>query len=135
MNYKERMIDTATTIIAEMYNAPENQLRKVGSRKRHIMEARRLLIFYLNKFIGVKHLHMKQYIDGLCHATSIHHCKKMEFFLVTERGVAEEYNEFLLRMREFDIFNEVIKDKQQRVIELQAEINTYFKTKKNGSTN
>tara|TARA_R100001244_G_scaffold116602_1_gene86710 strand:- start:3473 stop:3871 length:399 start_codon:yes stop_codon:yes gene_type:complete len=131
MNYKERMIDTATTILAEMYDIPETQLRTIGSRKRHIMEARRMFIFYLNKYIRIKHIHMKQYVKGLCHATSIHHCNKMEFFLVQEPNVAEEYKEFLLRMREFDVFNEVIKDKQQRVIELQAEINTYLKTTKN----
>ena len=47
MNYKDRMVDTAITILAKMYNVPEEQLRKVGSRKRQIMEARRLLIFYL----------------------------------------------------------------------------------------
>ena len=131
MNYKERMIDTAATILAEMYDIPERELRTVGKRNRIIIDARRTFIFYLNKYIRIKHNHMKNYVKGINHATSIHHCNKMEFFLVQEPNVAQEYKEFLLRMREFDVFNEVIKDKQQRVIELQAEINTYLKTTKN----
>ena len=54
----DRMVDTATTFIAEIYQAPENQLRKVDSRKAHIIYARRMLIFYLNRFMRIKHVHM-----------------------------------------------------------------------------
>ena len=37
MNYKERMIDTAATILAEMYDIPEKELRTVGKRNRIII--------------------------------------------------------------------------------------------------
>tara|TARA_R110001583_G_scaffold80387_2_gene215962 strand:+ start:1382 stop:1783 length:402 start_codon:yes stop_codon:yes gene_type:complete len=127
MNYKDRMVDTAITILAKMYNVPEEQLRKVGSRKRQIMEARRLLIFYLNRFIGIKHLHMKQYIKGLCHATSIHHCNKMEWFILYDIESRAAYDDFQEKMQLFDIRSEIIKDKQQRVVRLQAEIKDYIK--------
>ena len=53
MSYRNRMIDTAKTIIAELYNVPEDQLSKVGLRTRNIMEGRRMLIFYLNRFVGI----------------------------------------------------------------------------------
>ena len=34
-------------------------------------------------------------------------------------------------MKEFDIRNEIIKDKQMKVVQLQAEINDYLKTQNN----
>ena len=127
MSYRNRMIDTAKTIIAELYNVPEDQLSKVGLRTRNIMEGRRLLIFYLNRFVGIKHLHMKKHINGLCHATSIHHCNKMEWFIEHELSVKHKYNELLSKMKQFDVRNEIIKDKLESVIKLQAEINNYLK--------
>ena len=131
MTYKDRMVDNATEIISEIYDAPKEQLRNVWSRKRHIMEARRMLIFYLNKFLDIKHLHMKRYIKGLCHATSIHHCRKMEFFILYDKTTIKAYEQFQERMNLIDIRNELIKVKQETIVRLQAEVNDYFKNKQN----
>ena len=62
MTYKERMVKAAIKILAEMYDVPQKELKVVGSRIQNIMEARRLLMFYLNRFMGVKHVEMKKYI-------------------------------------------------------------------------
>ena len=131
MTYKDRMIDKAAEIISDIYDAPINQITRVKSRKRNIMEARRMLIFYINRFLEIKHLHMKTYIKGLCHATSIHHCNKMEFFILYDKTTIKSYEQFQERMNLIDIRHEIIKDKQEKVLRLQAEINEYFKHKEN----
>ena len=121
----DRMVDTATTFIAEIYQAPENQIRKVDSRKSHIIYARRMLIFFLNRFLSIKHVHMKNYIEGICHATSIHHCNKMEWFIENFKDVKEKYEMFIEKMEIFDIKGESMKDKKRQLIELQIELNNY----------
>ena len=70
---------------------------------------------------------MKQYIKGLCHATSIHHCNKMEWFILYDNESRAAYDDFQEKMQLFDIRSEIIKDKQQRVVRLQAEIKDYIK--------
>ena len=127
MTYKERMVKAAIKILAEMYDVPQKELKVGGSRIQNIMEARRLLMFYLNRFMGVKHVEMKKYIKDVHHANSIHHCNKMEWFLIYDERVKEEYKEFLLRMGEHDVLNQVIQHKIERVVTLQSEINDYLK--------
>ena len=131
MSYKQRMIDMAISVAADIYNVPEEELRKMGVRNKSIMEARRIVIFYLNRFVGVRHNSMKHYIKGMHHATSIHHCNKMEWFLLYDPPTKETYDYFQSKMKEFDIRNEIIKDKQMKVVQLQAEINDYLKTQNN----
>ena len=135
MNYKDRMIDTAITILADMFQINEKYLREVSVRTKPVIEARRLLIFYMNRFIGIKHVDMKKYMKGVCHATSIHHCNKMEWFLVNTKGgnmeSKKQYDDFQERMSEFDVTNEMIKDKQLKIVQLQAEVNEYLYNNKN----
>ena len=132
MNYKVKLIDNASKILSEMYEIPITELITVGKRTKVIMGARRMFMFYLNRHLGIKHAHMKKYIKGINHATSIHHCNKMEFILSMSDKKAysmcsEEYNEFKLRMKEFDSGNSVIIAMKEQMIELQAQINTYYK--------
>ncbi len=132
MNYKVKLIDNASKILSEMYEIPITELITVGKRTKVIMGARRMFMFYLNRHLGIKHAHMKKYIKGINHATSIHHCNKMEFLLSMSDKKAysmcsEEYNEFKLRMKEFDSGNSVIIAMKEQMIELQAQINTYYK--------
>lgn len=132
MNYKVKLIDNASKILSEMYEIPITELTTVGKRTKIIMGARRMFMFYLNRHLGIKHAHMKKYIKGINHATSIHHCNKMEFLLSMSDKKAysmcsEEYNEFKLRMKEFDSGNSVIIAMKEQMIELQAQINTYYK--------
>ena len=132
MNYKVKLIDNASKILSEMYEIPITELITVGKRTKVIMGARRMFMFYLNRHLGIKYAHMKKYIKGINHATSIHHCNKMEFLLSMSDKKAysmcsEEYNEFKLRMKEFDSGNSVIIAMKEQMIELQAQINTYYK--------
>ena len=127
MTYKERMVKAAIKILSEMYSVPPEQLSFLGLRTKDIMEARRLLMFYMHRFMGIKHVEMKKYIKGMHHATSIHHCNKMEWFLIYDKRIGEEYKEFLLRMGEHDVLNQVIQHKIEKVVALQSEINDYLK--------
>ena len=132
MSYKVKLIDTAAKILSEMYEIPITELTTVGKRTKIIMGARRMFMFYLNRHLGIKYAHMKKYIKGVNHATCIHHCNKMEFLLSMAekkayRIYSEEYKEFKLRMKEFDSGNAVILAMKEQMIELQAQINTYYK--------
>ena len=61
-----------------MYNLNPNEIIQMNGRQKDLVEARRMYIYYLNKQKGIPHNHMKKYIDGMHHATSIYHCKKLE---------------------------------------------------------
>ena len=51
----------------------------------------------------------------------------MEWFLIYDKRIGEEYKEFLLRMGEHDVLNQVIQHKIEKVVALQSEINDYLK--------
>lgn len=61
-----------------MYGLDPKEITQMKGRKAELVEARRMFIYYLNKQKGIKHYHMKKYIDGIHHATSIYHCKTFE---------------------------------------------------------
>jgi len=130
--YIDKLIDTSSRVLAEIYNIPEQEIRTVGKRTKEIMEARRMFMFYLNRHLEIKHAHMKKYIKGINHATSIHHCNKMEFLISMKEKESykiydKQYSEFKKRMKEHDTLNRVMIEKKEQMIQLQAELNTYFK--------
>ena len=132
MKYTDKLVKSAAKILSKMYDIPLTELTTVGKRTKVIMGARRMFMFYLNRHLGIKYVHMKKYITGINHATCIHHCNKMEFLLSMADKKAysiyyEEYKEFTLRMKEFDSGNSVILAMKEQMIELQAQINTYYK--------
>jgi len=72
-------IEIARFVLAKMYDCEEHEIVLMETRKRNVMIARRFFIYYLWKHCDIKHIRMKEYIIGAHHATSIHHCRKLEF--------------------------------------------------------
>ena len=68
----------ARCILAKMFNVEERDVVFMDSRLKNKVKARRFNNYYLWRYKKVKHHHMKNYIKGIHHASSIHHCKVME---------------------------------------------------------
>ena len=127
----EKKLQEVRFALMTMFEVLEKDIVEMNSRKQANVYARMFYNYYLWKIQKVPHNHIKSYIKGMHHATSIHHCNKMEWFLLYDPPTKETYEYFQSRMKEFDIRNEIIKDKQMQVVQLQAEINDYLKTQNN----
>jgi len=87
--------DLAVSILSEMFNAKEHLILDMKSRKHNIIQAKRFLIYYLNRALNVKHNHMNKYIKNIDHATSIHHVKKLDNFLDFDIMTKNDYTIFV----------------------------------------
>ena len=87
--------DLAVSILCEMFNCKEDQILNMKSRKHNIIQAKRFLIYYLNRALNVKHNHMNKYIKNIDHATSIHHVKKLDNFLDFDKETIRDYTIFV----------------------------------------
>tara|TARA_R110002020_G_scaffold346394_1_gene560271 strand:+ start:3513 stop:3905 length:393 start_codon:yes stop_codon:yes gene_type:complete len=65
-------------VLCEMFGVEEIDIVMMKSRKQNNVEARRLYVYYLWMFKKVKHAHMKRYVKGLHHSTSIYQCTVFE---------------------------------------------------------
>ena len=87
--------DLAASILSEMFNCKKDQILNMKSRKHNIIQAKRFLIYYLNKALNVKHNAMNKYIKNIDHATSIHHVKKLDNFLDFDKETIRDYEIFI----------------------------------------
>jgi hypothetical protein len=87
--------DLAASILSEMFNCKKDQILNMKSRKHNIIQAKRFLIYYLNKALNVKHNAMNKYIKNIDHATSIHHVKKLDNFLDFDKETKRDYTIFV----------------------------------------
>lgn len=67
------------------YKIQPNDILEMGTRKEGTIEAKRLLVYYLSKCKDVSHNKMKKYINGMHHATSIYHQKRLEELFKIEK--------------------------------------------------
>ena len=99
MTYHSKNIDNiknlAVPILCEMFNCKADQILDMKSRKHNIIQAKRFLIYYLNRALNVKHNHMNKYIKNIDHATSIHHVKKLDNFLDFDKETIRDYEIFI----------------------------------------
>ena len=87
--------DLAVSILSEMFNCKEDQILNMKSRKHNIIQAKRFLIYYLNRALHVKHNHMNKYIKNIDHATSIYHVKQLDGFLDFDIMTKNDYTIFV----------------------------------------
>tara|TARA_Y100000593_G_scaffold72178_1_gene132584 strand:+ start:756 stop:1187 length:432 start_codon:yes stop_codon:yes gene_type:complete len=71
-------VKLARLVSAKMFDCHEYEVVMMQSRNKNIMYARRFFIYYLWKYLNVSHNKMKKELYKIHHATSIHHCNKME---------------------------------------------------------
>ena len=91
----ENIKNLAVPILCEMFNCKADQILDMKSRKHNIIQAKRFLIYYLNRALNVKHNHMNKYIKNIDHATSIHHVKKLDNFLDFDKETIRDYEIFI----------------------------------------
>lgn len=91
----ENIKNLAVPILCEMFNCKADQIVDMKSRKHNIIQAKRFLIYYLNRALNVKHNHMNKYIKNIDHATSIHHVKKLDGFLEVDIVTKNDYSTFV----------------------------------------
>ena len=120
--------ELALDALEEMYRVPKKQIVTMSCRQRNIVEARRLLIYYLYNVVGVKHNHMHRYIEGINHATSIHHCKKLKELIDIYKSEQRNYNEFRERAGDFNDKMMRLKIMDEQIATMQSEIREIIKT-------
>ena len=102
--YRKERVEIAKFVISKMWECDEPEFTLMKKRNRNIVLARRFFIYYLWKHCEVKHNRMKDYIHGMNHATSIHHCRKLEQEMEIYKDVLKSWITFLYYSdkREYD---------------------------------
>ena len=119
--------ELALSALEEMYRVPKKQIVTMSCRQRNIVEARRMLIYYLYNVVGVKHNHMHRYIEGINHATSIHHCKKLKELIDIYPSEQRLFNEFRERAGDFNDKLARLKVMDEQIAIMQCEIRDIIK--------
>ena len=131
IEFNKRKIILALEAVCELYNVTKKQVLNPSSRKKPIPDARRMLIHYMVNHLSIKHYHIKQYLNRICHATSIYHCKKFDGFLNLEPQTRSRYmlfrkmaGEFDDKLIELELKRDEIERMRQEVEDILQEINT-----------
>lgn len=90
----ERM-EVAKYVISKIWKCEALEFTQMKKRKRNIINARRFFIYYLWKYLDVKHSKMTNYIYGMNHATSIYHCRRFEQELELYKDIRKKFITFL----------------------------------------
>ena len=132
--FKYDRIEKAKKVLLELFDVDIYFLENNTNRKREVIEARRFLIYYLNRQLKIPYQHLKKYIKGLHHATAIYQCRKLEDLLKTEKPLRNTYNKFLVLANDFDVLETLLTIKRQQANYLNREIyalNNNLKEKRN----
>ncbi len=95
------------------YKIQPNDILEMGTRKEGTIEAKRLLVYYLLKCKDVSHNKMKKYINGMHHATSIYHKKRLEELFIIEKKLQKLFLQIVHKCDPEKLFemkkNEILK--------------------------
>lgn len=122
MNTRDKIIAHALKISCNLYKANKNYIINNNNRQSATIKAKRMFIYYLYKYIEVKHAGMKEYVKNLNHASSIHHVNKFSFELQTYKDVKKDFNTFLTEMRRFNVYGEGFYEKRKEIKKLLEEL-------------
>ena len=121
----------ALDAVSELYGVKKQSVVNTKCRKKPVPDARRMLVYYMYNHLKITHNHMQDYIDNLCHATSIYHCKKLEGYLDNERDTRLKYLLFRDKTGEFKNKLLELEVKKDELKKLQREVRKISKTIKN----
>jgi|TARA_Y100000310_G_scaffold333427_1_gene410975 chromosomal replication initiation ATPase DnaA len=133
MAFKKEAIVDAKKILSTIYKIDFYFLENNVSRKREIIDARRIFIYYMNKELKIPYTHLKKYVKGLHHATGIYHCKAVTHLLITDRSFKEKYEDFLSKIcasNNYKLLDTMIEKKLGQLKNIEKEIITLKKEKK-----
>ena len=91
----EEKLKQARFALMTMFEVLEEDIVKMKSRKQNKVHARMYYNYYLWKKFNIPHNHIKDYIEGMHHATSIYLKNKLEFEMDKYDSVGMEWKTFL----------------------------------------
>jgi len=91
----EEKLKQARFALMTMFEVIEEDIVQMKSRKQKKVHARMFYNYYLWKTFNIPHVHIKDYIEGMHHATSIYLKNKLEFEMNKYDSVAMEWKTFL----------------------------------------
>ena len=91
----EEKLKQARFALMTMFEVLEEDIIQMKSRKQKKVHARMYYNYYLWKKFNIPHNHIKYYIDGMHHATSIYLKNKLEFEMEKYDSVGMEWKTFL----------------------------------------
>lgn len=135
--FKIERIEKARQILSEMFNIDRFYLENNTCRKRNVIDARRFLVYYMNRELQIPYMRLKDYIKGMHHSTGIHLCKTFEQMTIgraANRKMRNQYHKFIVLANDFDVLQTLmqIKRSQARYLNTELrEINNQIKQRKN----
>lgn len=130
-------IDRAKNILSHMFDVDKYYLENNTCRKRNVIDARRFLVYYMNRELEIPYNRLQDYIKGMHHATGIHLCRTFEDFTIGRTADVEmrnNYHKFIVLANDFDILETMLKIKRGQAKHLNQEIkeiNNQIKEKRN----
>ena len=91
----EEKLKQARFALMTMFEVLEKDILFMNNRKQNNVHARMYYNYYLWKKHNIPHNHIKDYIEGMHHATSIYLKNKLEFEMDKYDSVAMEWKTFL----------------------------------------
>ena len=91
----EEKLKQARFALMTMFEVLEKDILFMNNRKQNNVHARMYYNYYLWKKFNIPHNHIKDYIEGMHHATSIYLKNKLEFEMKKYDSVAMEWKTFL----------------------------------------
>ena len=95
MNKMEKKLKRARFALMTMFEVFEEDILEMRNRKQNNVQARMFYNYYLWKVYNIPHNHIKNYIEGMHHATSIYLKNKLESEMKQYDSVAMEWKTFL----------------------------------------
>ena len=132
--FKYDRIEKAKKVLLELFDVDIYFLENNTNRKREVIEARRFLIYYLNRQLQIPYNRLQDHIKGLHHATAIYQCRRLEELIKIEKPLRNTYNKFLVLANDFDVLETLLTIKRQQANYLNREIyalNNNLKEKRN----
>jgi len=135
--FKIVRIDKARNILSHMFDVDKYYLENNTCRKRNVVDARRFLVYYMNRELEIPYMRLKDYIKGMHHATGIHLCRTFENFTIgkaANRELRNKYHKFIVLANDFDVLETMLKIKRGQARYLNTElreINNQIKQRKN----
>lgn len=134
--FKIERIDKARQILSEMFNVDRFYLENNTCRKRNVIDARRFLVYYMNRELEIPYNRLQDYIKGMHHATGIHLCRTFEDITIgrtANKEMRNKYHKFIVLANDFDVLETLmqIKRSQARYLNTELkEINNQIKQRK-----
>jgi uncharacterized radical SAM superfamily protein len=135
--FKIVRIDKARNILSHMFDVDKYYLENNTCRKRNVIDARRFLVYYMNRELEIPYNRLQDYIKGMHHATGIHLCRTFEDFTMgktANKEMRNKYHKFIVLANDFDVLETMLKIKRSQARYLNTElreINNQIKEKRN----